>query len=157
MSDIVWGYVPTAYLDEQTPWPRPSPDDWLLRSADGAVHLAGAWSTGPDDVAGGTSLEPGDEIDFDRRTTVDVDTLVVNADGTWFLTGPEPNCPDGATFSIFESKGADYSETSVTDLAAAISETEELPYTCGITFAAWENASRTFVFNGTTFVERVSS
>jgi len=157
MSDIVWGYVPTAYLDEQTPRPRPSPDDWLLRSPSGAVSLAGAYSTGPDDFADATALEPGDEIDFDRHTTVDVDTLVVNADGTWFLTGPEPACPNGATFSIFETKGADYSEGSVADLAAAISETEELPYTCGITFDAWETASRIFIFNGANFLERVQS
>lgn len=92
MADpISSGFVPEEYMDEVTPPPRPSPDAWLLKTADGAWHLAAEDDEAEGDVAG-PPLADGDVVTFGRNRVWPRFTLTVTEDGHRTSEPVDPGC-----------------------------------------------------------------
>ncbi len=80
------GWIPSEYMDEVCPEPRPTPSDWLI--ADPLKRLAPG-DDGPE-AAPGRLVRNGDVVKFDELVSYPNVRAVWNGPGDWKLLSPYP-------------------------------------------------------------------
>lgn len=114
---IARSWLPSAWMDEVSPSPSASPDDFLKRNTAGVLQLAPVdddsdWLK-PEDI------EEGAEIGFYWCEQRGTSTLTIHADGTWTVDPPFPT--DANTFV---DAGSDYeTDLTIEGLVQAIADT----------------------------------
>ncbi|PPQ34747.1 hypothetical protein SAMN06265338_1403 [Rhodoblastus acidophilus] len=108
------GVVPEIFLDEVTPPPRPTPDDWIIRKAAGAMIDNDPHLCGDDETSEDLGLQHGKVITFSRLYTYPNATLTIPQSGDWRC---DPPAPEGAAYVMIEDEPETFSD-SVGELVA---------------------------------------
>ncbi|MCW2315279.1 hypothetical protein SAMN06265338_1243 [Rhodoblastus acidophilus] len=108
------GVVPEVYVDEITPPPRPTPDDWIVRKDGGAMIDNDPNLDGDDETSEDLGLKHGLAVTFFRLYTYPDATLTFPREGDWRC---DPPAPEGADYVMVEDEPETMSG-SVSELVA---------------------------------------
>ncbi|MBW4089929.1 MAG: hypothetical protein HIU82_02300 [Proteobacteria bacterium] len=139
-------WVPAGHVDETSPPPRPTPDDWIVRLADdGAPALAGAEE---DDEP--TRLCDGETVLFAWNEQHGYAVLTFAEDGTWHVDRPMPPHPEGGR--MYVAMGRDW-ETMTDALDNFVRDLRGHEAATGphrLSYFAWSDVDVPFVFHEAT-------
>jgi hypothetical protein len=141
--------VPALYVDAVSPPCRPTPSDWLIKTAEG-------WALAPaNDIADSPDLEgakpvpvaQGETVTFESVTTYGGATLVIDPDGGFTVDQPMPAA------ARLCSINRDVMAGSVAELVAEMREMgEDAPGAYAVEYYTWCDG-KPFVLRGDVFVE----
>jgi len=83
------GVVPEIYLDETTPPPRATPDDWIVRKGDAFMIDNGPGFYDEDEESEALRLNHGERVAFSRLYTYPDATLTFLENGKYRCAAPE--------------------------------------------------------------------